>query len=124
MATGIIKTKSAISGTANSSQNINGDIHSSSVPAKEIFSNTTEYWNSQKNLIGKKDCLYVYTDYAQEDNKNIPAFKVGDGNAYLIDTPFTYMGNVTPEQIDFWNNKVTAYEAGENLILTKERLGV
>lgn len=88
-----------------------------------IVSNTTEGWNAQPTLISKKDCLYVYTDYAQEDGKDIPAFKVGDGLAYLIDIPFSYMGNVTAEQIAFWNNKVTAYMSdviAENLILSKE----
>lgn len=92
------------------------------VGVKEIFSNTTDGWNSNITLISKKDCLYVYTDYKKEDGKDIPAFKVGDGKAYLIDLPFSYMGNVTAEQIEFWNNKVTAYvddNDEENLILSK-----
>lgn len=112
-----------VNGLINAKQSVKGTVKQSlPIGNKQIFSNTTENWNSNVTLIGKKDCLYVYTDYKKEDGKDIPAFKVGDGKAYLIDLPFSYMGNVTAEQIEFWNNKVTAYvddNDEENLILSK-----
>lgn len=101
-----------------------------------IASNTTEGWNSQRDLISKKNVLYVYTDYQQTEDeegnvKNIPGVKIGDGKAYLIDLPFTdalmvqHMSDmsihVTAEEKAFWNSKVRAYTAGadgENLVLT------
>lgn len=110
---GYVNTKSSVSGVVNTAIPIGN---------KQIFSDTTANWNSQLELIGKKDCIYVYTDYKEEDGELIPALKVGDGHAFLIDLPFTFMGNITQEQIDFWNNKVTAYMddvVDENLILSK-----
>lgn len=76
-----------------------------------IDSKTTAEWNSQPGLISEKNKIYVYTDYDEVDGQKIPAMKIGNGNAYLIDLPFTAMGsgNVTPEQIEFWNNKARVY---------------
>lgn len=124
MPSGIINLRKNTQGVATNNLNVSGII-GAGIPIgdKQIFSDTTENWNTRTFLIGKKDCLYVYTDYKQEDGKDIPAFKVGDGLAYLIDLPFSYMGNVTAEQIEFWNNKVTAFidtVEEENLILSKD----
>lgn len=94
---------------------------------------TTEQWNSRRELVGEKNVVYVYTDFEiSPDGQAIPAFKVGDGLAYLIDLPFNNdiairhihntLIHVTPEEKEFWNNKVTAYlnaDDLEELILTK-----
>lgn len=104
--------------------------------SKNIFSDTTENWNAQRDLISKKDCIYIYTDYQTIDGVSIPAIKVGDGSAYLIDLPFV-MGNDTrlndhindtnvhiqPGEREFWNNKVTCFISAsdeEILVITKE----
>lgn len=95
---------------------------------------TTEEWNSQVDLIGVKNVVYVYSDHEYtEDGKPIPGFKVGDGLAYLIDAPFNddlalrHIYNtgihVTEEEKAFWNSKVTAYldyENIENLVLSSD----
>lgn len=104
-----------------------------------VYSDTTEHWNSQKDLVGRKGCLYIYTDHYVDQNGNpIPAAKIGDGNAYLIDAPFIdasveivqahindKVAHVTEDERDFWNNKVTAYLSAdtddERLVLTKNR---
>lgn len=89
----------------------------------DIIAKTTAQWNADPTLISKLNTLYVYTDYETQDGVDIPALKVGDGLAYLIDLPFTYTGDVTPEQLAFWNNKVTAYMDPthiETLILSKD----
>lgn len=101
--------------------------------ARNLLVGTTEQWNSQPDLIGTKNVVYVYTDHeTNEEGQPIPGFKVGDGLAYLIDLPFNddlmlqhinnLMIHVTEEEKAFWNNKVTAYINAENteeLILTK-----
>lgn len=91
---------------------------------KEVISNTTEGWNSQPLLISAKDTVYVYTDYATSEGQDIPNIKIGDGNAYLIDLPFLVSDcNVTPEDIEKWNNKVSAFLDPldeENLILSTD----
>ena len=96
------------------------------VDASNVYINTTEGWNSTPTKIAKKDAVYVYTDYKErEEGVYAPAFKVGDGLAYLIDLPFNYGAEgieVTEEQIAFWNNKVRAYldeEDPETLVLTR-----
>lgn len=105
-----------------------------STTGNNVVVDTTEGWNSQPQLIGRENIVYVYTDYLTGDNgEKIPGFKVGDGLAYLIDLPFNgdlflqhvqdTSIHVTDAEKAFWNNKVTAFidaENLENLVLTKE----
>ena len=87
---------------------------------KVIF-NSTEYWNRYSSLISEKNTIYVYTDYKQtEDGYYIAGVKVGDGMAYVADLPFidTLMEqhmtdatiHVTPEDKEFWNNKINVID--------------
>ena len=100
-----------------------------------VHADTTANWNAQPSLVGKKGHLYIYTDYDTIDGVPIPAVKVGDGSAYLIDAPFLTANstrlnehiNDTDVHIQdgervFWNNKVTAFLSqgdNETLVLTK-----
>ena len=95
---------------------------------------TTETWNSQPQLVSEKGYIYIYCDYRKDDdNNNIASIKVGDGNAYLIDMPFTdeliydhmadNIRHITQQERDFWNNKVRCYMSevkDDVLIFTKE----
>ena len=85
-----------------------------------IYYDTTENWNSNPQLIGKKGCIYIYSDYKQnEQGQNIAGIKVGDGLGYLIDAPFIdeilydHIDNkiihITQSEREFWNNKVRCY---------------
>lgn len=86
-----------------------------------VLTDTTEYWNSQVGMIGKKDVIYIYTDHSHDDKGNdVPGIKIGDGQAYLIDTPFldvncqSHINNteihITQAERDFWNsNKSNIY---------------
>lgn len=102
----------------------------------KVYANTKQNWNSQLGLISEKNAIYVYTDYAIIDGDSVPAIKIGDGLAYVIDLPFvsddtraqilSHIGDPIPhvssEERSFWNNKITAYMSpidSENLILTK-----
>lgn len=81
------------------------------VAEREILSDTTENWNKQRSLIGKANTIYVYTDYMTIGNTVIPGFKIGDGNAYLIDSPFV-TDSVKPTIIQSdttanWNSQTT-----------------
>ena len=78
--------------------------------------------------------MYVYTNASQDSQgRNIPYIKIGDGSAYLIDTPF--LDNVLLEHINDteshvsaedrirWDNKVRVYPSpqvveDEQLIFT------
>lgn len=89
-----------------------------------VLSDTTENWNKKASLISELNTVYVYVDHqtkTDEEGKEIwiPGVKIGDGKAYLIDLPFTDevmiahihdLGiHVTPEEKEFWNNKVRTY---------------
>ena len=78
------------------------------VNTAQIEYDTVEGWGSKRNLRSKEKVIYVYTDYELgPDGKYIPGFKIGDGNAYVADLPFT--SNVTMEEKNFWNNKVRVF---------------
>lgn len=101
-----------------------------------ILSDTTENWNKKSTLISELNTVYVYVDHqtkTDEEGKEvwIPGIKIGDGKAYLIDLPFSDelmiahindLGiHVTPEEKEFWNNKVRTYMdtvEGEQLVFT------
>lgn len=89
--------------------------------ADKIHVNTTASWNGRANLIGEAGHIYVYTDYEVIDGQQVPAIKIGDGKAYLIDAPFVDGNNtvlqnhirnndihITAQERDFWNAKVRA----------------
>lgn len=91
---------------------VSGDSH--------VLYATTATWNSQPSLISDRGYIYIYSDYKQnEQGQNIAGMKVGDGNAYLIDMPFTdevlyehladTVHHITQQEREFWNNKVRCY---------------
>ena len=51
--------------------------------------NTTAAWNEQVEYAPPVGQLIIYTDGNVVDGVNYPKFKVGDGNAYVVDLPFT-----------------------------------
>lgn len=98
-----------------------------------IYTGTTAEWSEQTTLVSKPGALYIYTDRMVSHGKNVPGFKVGDGNAYVVDLPFSddpyyehimnTVIHVTQEDKDYWSDKVTCYIDSDNpdlLIFTKE----
>lgn len=95
-----------LSGDVSGTRNVSGEITPGSGGRKEVVSNTTEAWNSMPSLKSVKDVIYVYTDHTIVSGRPIPAMKIGDGQAFLIDLPFISGGSeIAPEQIEFWNEK-------------------
>ena len=78
--------------------------------------------------------LVVYTDYQSYEEKGhivyVPGFKIGDGNAYVVDKPFVGEADtkilqehlkdtgvhIQPGEREFWNNKLN-YEEPEGDLL-------
>lgn len=61
---------------------------------KHVKYASTEYWNTHPTIVSMKGTIYIYSDYSKDpEGRDIAAFKVGDGNAYLIDLPFSTSGN-------------------------------
>ena len=103
---------------------MNGDVVK--VESNNIHVDTTASWNSQIDLVAKKNNIYIYSDYVTGDT-DLPGMKVGDGTTYLIDLPFLAGNNdiltqhmlnnvihVSQADRDFWNNKVTCYISSED----------
>lgn len=85
---------------------------------------TTSNWNANPMFIPKQGEVIVYEDYITREFNgrivNVPNFKIGDGLAYCIDLPWVnqdlrdqleqHMLNtvvhITPEEREFWNNKI------------------
>ena len=82
---------------------------------------TTEYWNSKSSYVPPQGMLVVYTDYATTSTGElISNFKIGDGNAHLVDKPFVgddtrelleehvadMLVHVSEEDRRRWNNKL------------------
>ena len=106
----------------------------------QIHYDTTANWNSQIDLVGEEGHIYVYSDYTTKEIEeggeiktvNIPAIKIGDGLAYLIDTPFIATGesqdfidhinnlsiHVMPTDRTNWDEKVSADVDGDMLVLS------
>ena len=83
-----------------------------------VIVKTTDQWNADPTIVSTINTIYVYSDFDTKDGVNIPAAKIGDGLAYVIDLPFINSSGVTPEDIERWNNKVSAYiDAYNNEIL-------
>lgn len=86
----------------------------------KVYRGSVEYWRNRRYLIAERDVVYIYTDYKVIDNGDgtttiIQGMKIGDGTSFLIDMPFIGDGgsggggNVTPEDINNWNNKWSGY---------------
>ena len=132
----------AISGQLNGSQGMSRNLVASGrISDIPIHYGTTEHWNSQPNLVGKKSHIYVYSDYAETEIDGemvaIPNIKIGDGSAFLIDNPFISKSvedilnlhiddntvHISETERDFWNKKVRCFidpEDNENVIFTTD----
>lgn len=113
-----------VGGNASLIQRITGELGYPSGGRKEVVSGTTAEWNAKPQLKAAKDIVYVYTDHNVIDGQPIPGIKIGDGVTYLIDLPFVTGGcEVTEDQINFWNEKVSVFidpEDPTNLVFTTE----
>lgn len=132
----------ALGGKLNVSQSMAGSLALSGRAADiPIHYGTTEHWNSQPGLVGKKSHIYVYSDFAETEIDgeivSVPNIKIGDGNAFLIDNPFITASvedlmkmhiddssvHISADERDFWNNKVRCFidpESPENIIFTTD----
>lgn len=107
-----LKLKPSINGVELVNDKTSEDLHIVAVK-------TTEEWQSVTEVVSKKGEVYVYSDYAQdEQGNNIPGFKIGDGNAYIIDLPFATLPDlrISNEDIARWNGKVSVRIEGDRLI--------
>lgn len=107
-----------------------------------VNEDTTEGWNSNPQYVPKYGEICLYVDYYKIEDASgqihtYPAVKIGDGNAYLIDTPFVDEGSskqileklnshesnlsihVTPQEKSFWNNKLNCSIVNETLVLNR-----
>lgn len=114
---------------------LQGDLTAEDLGLGRVYYDTTENWDHKTDLVSEKGAIYIYSDYIKlEDDSgnitNVAAIRVGDGSSYLKDLPFVASdtssainAQVTQEEKDCWNSKVSAYiddNDPENLILTTD----
>ena len=103
----------------------------------DVYRDTTANWAQKTSFVPKAGDIIIYTDRSQIEVDgqlvDVPAFKIGDGNAYVVDLPFTDAANVqeminhindqnvhvTQQEKQFWNNKLNYNMSGENLTLNR-----
>lgn len=107
---------------------LEGSLSASDIGLGQVYYDTTENWNNQRDLITEKSVVYVYSDsqfIEYEPGRQIPVagIKIGDGTSYLIDMPFVtdtltftiinHVSNtkvhITDAEREFWDNKISAY---------------
>ena len=109
---------------------------------QNVYTDTTENWNSKLSYIPLRGDVIIYSDNGQITDQygetiNVPGVKIGDGNAYLIDLPFvgadiryqiltelrTHTNNamihITDAERQFWNNKLNCTVNNCNLIFNR-----
>lgn len=80
---------------------------------------TCAEWAQLTELVSVRGEAYVYSDAGEDEDGNpIPKIKYGDGNAYVVDLPFTTAIDfrITQTDIDNWNGKVSVRIEGDRLI--------
>ena len=138
---GAISAAARLRGAVSSGAGLRAALDVMNTGALPLHFGSTAYWNSTPDLIGKKDHIYVYTDYAEIERDGekiaIPNIKIGDGSAFLIDNPFITTSveelleahiaddvrHITGEERSFWNNKVSCYldeQDEENVIFSTD----
>lgn len=94
---------------------------------KQVLFGTTSEWNAQGGLVSEAGKLYVYTDYKiDSEGHNLAGIKVGDGDAYLIDMPFTdelYFDHIQDSTIHVtesdklrWDDAVNCYYSSGDIL--------
>lgn len=93
----------------------------------QLKRDTTANWTLvHGSFIPLEGEVIIYTDYRSEtyetsegtQTRYIPGMKVGTGNAYLGDLPFT---TVTNEEVLFWNSKLNMEDTITNETLVFNR---
>lgn len=84
---------------------------------------TSEEWAQEEENTSYLNLIYLYKD--EVEGEIVEKIKVGDGTTKLKDLPFiadssTLETQVTPEEKEKWNNKVSVSldAGGENIIFT------
>lgn len=96
----------------------------------------TAEWALETTFVPLKGEVVVYSDHQTKTEGgqtiDIPGFKVGDGNAYVVDLPFVSEKtasdlishasdttiHTTAAEKTIWNNKVSVQVSGENIIFS------
>lgn len=107
-----------------------------------ISEGTEAYWAANPGYLPRPGEIVIYTDHDSVTDEHgneiaVPGIKIGDGNAYVADLPFTGDGvrylitrelrahtgdtgmHVTPEEKRFWNAKLNYDVVDDELIFTR-----
>lgn len=98
----------------------------------KVYEDTKANWASRPTEVSEAGAIYIYSDQYIDGNQKIPAIKIGDGLAYIVDLPFIdkkyseHIANATihisADERRKWNKKVDCYIDGNKLIFTREEI--
>ena len=84
--------------------------------ADKIQYDSTAGWNAKPNLVAERGVVYIYSDYRTVTEggvtKNVPGFKIGDGESLLIDLPFATDAEVESIEEEVTEMQTTVEEIG------------
>lgn len=84
-----------------------------------VSCHTTAEWAALTHIVSRQGEIYIYSDATEDAQGNpVPMVKIGDGNAYVVDLPFSSAVDmrITAADIENWNNKVAVRIDGDRLI--------
>lgn len=84
-----------------------------------VSCHTTAEWAALTHIVSRQGEIYIYSDATEDAQGNpVPMVKIGDGNAYVVDLPFSSAVDmrITQADIDNWNGKVSVRIEGDRLI--------
>lgn len=121
---------------------IDGQVYTIKGDGAEILCDTTAGWQAKTSLVSQVGYVYVYTDHQSKTDENnniiyIPGVKIGDGNAYVVDLPFTdtlyaqhiadTVTHITQADRNRWDNKVTCFIDDQNpttIVFTRDYIDI
>lgn len=93
----------------------------------DVYYDTKENWDAQPALVGELGKIYVYSNAKEYQGQLLPRIKIGNGESLLkdmyymdqdIENAIKSIINITDEDIDNWNNKVSVEIDDEQETLT------
>lgn len=105
---------------------LDGDVPLTDLSLRHIYYGTTEYWNSQLELVSEEGAIYVYSDYSEKDVDgklvDVPAIKIGDGLAFVVDLPVVGSAAVDIPMDEIRDYVIATLSANQSLVSPTDRV--
>lgn len=101
-----------------------GDLSITDLNLRHIYCDTSAHWAERTDLVSEEGAIYIYSDYSIEETEEgqiaVPAIKIGDGLAYVVDLPICRGSSKIPMD-DILNYVTEALSSTNSLVTTSDR---